>query len=81
MQLLWTTVRLLSHVFSLIHSVDESSFKEMRTWDQSKNSSCCLCVLCKLREMKGQGEFKIHQWWRASPQTFQLKKVIGQSCI
>ena len=30
-----------SKVFSLIHPVDEFSFKEMRTWGQSKISSCC----------------------------------------
>ena len=48
-----------SHIFSLIHSADESSFKEMKTWDQSKISSCCLCVWCKSREIKWQGESKI----------------------
>ena len=40
-----------SHVFSLIHPVDEFSFKEMRTWGQSKISSCCICVWCKSREI------------------------------
>ena len=44
-----------SHVFSLIHPVDEFSFKEMRTWSQSKISSCCLCVWCKSKEMWGRG--------------------------
>ena len=37
--------------FSLIHPVDEFSFKEMRTYGQSKISSCCLCVWCKSTEM------------------------------
>ena len=41
------------HVFSLTHplSLDEISFKEMRTWDQSKIWSCYLCVWCKSREL------------------------------
>ena len=33
-----------SHVFSLMHLVDEFSLKEMRTCGESKISSCCLCV-------------------------------------
>ena len=33
-----------SHVFCLIFQVDEFSFKEMRTWGQSKISSSCICV-------------------------------------
>ena len=35
-----------SHIFSLIHTLlfDEFSFKEMRTWGQSKTSSYCFCV-------------------------------------
>ena len=32
------------HIFSLIHPVDEFSFKEMRTWGQPMISSSCLCV-------------------------------------
>ena len=40
-----------SHVISLIHLVDEFSFKEMRTWGQSKISFCCLCVWSKSTEM------------------------------
>ena len=44
-----------SHAFSLIHPVNEFSFEEMRTWGQSKISSCCLCVWCKSREMGGRG--------------------------
>ena len=40
-----------SHVFSLIHPMDEVSFK---MWGQSKVSSCCLCVWCKSREMRGR---------------------------
>ena len=38
-----------SYFFSLIH-IDEFSFKKMRTWCQSKISSCCLCIWCKSRE-------------------------------
>ena len=46
-----------SHVFSLIHilPLDEFSFKKMRTWGQSKISSCCLCVWCKSRELGSRG--------------------------
>ena len=69
-----------SHVFILIHPVDEFSFKEMRTWGQSKISSCFLFVWCKSGEI-WDGGVQYHQRWRASPQTFQLQKVIGQSRI
>ena len=48
-----------SHVFSLIHPLDEFSFQEMRTWVQSKFSYCCLSVWCKSRELGGRGESKI----------------------
>ena len=69
----------INHVFTLIHPLDEFSFKEMRTWSQSKISSCCLCVQCKSRGIRrGGGQCNIHQWWRASPQTFQLQKIIGR---
>ena len=44
-----------SHVFSLVHRLDEFSFKKMRTWGQSKVSSCCLCVWCKSRELGDRG--------------------------
>ena len=46
-----------SHFFSLIHPLlsNEFSFKEMRTWCQSKISSCCLCLWCKSRELGGWG--------------------------
>ena len=44
-----------SHVFSLIQPVDEFSFKEMRTWGQSKISSCFLCVWCKSGEIWSRG--------------------------
>ena len=43
-----------SHVFSLIHPADELSCKEIRTWGQSKISSC-LFVKCKSRELEGRG--------------------------
>ena len=42
-----------SHVFSLIHPVDEFSFKEMRTWGQPMTSFCCLCVRFESRELGG----------------------------
>ena len=34
---------------------NEFSFKEMRTWSQSKTSSCCLYLWCKSRELGGRG--------------------------
>ena len=40
-----------SHVFSLMHPVDEFSLKEMRTWGQSKILSYCLCVWCESKEL------------------------------
>ena len=43
-----------SHVFSLIYPLDKFSFKEMRTWGQSKISSCCLCLRPKSRELGGR---------------------------
>ena len=43
-----------SHIFSLIHPLDKVTFKEMRTWSQSKISSRCLCVWCKSRELRGR---------------------------
>ena len=51
--LIWATI--IHTFFSLIHPVDELSFKEMRTWGQPKNSSCCLCVWCKSKELRGRG--------------------------
>ena len=44
-----------SHVFSLIHPVDEFSFKEMRTWGQSKILPCCFCVWYKSRKIGAGG--------------------------
>ena len=48
----WPTI----HTFLTLstYSLDEFSFKEMRTWGQSKISSCCLCVWCKSRELRGR---------------------------
>ena len=43
-----------SHIFSLIHPVDEFSLEEMRTWGQFKISSGCLCVLCESKELGGR---------------------------
>ena len=80
--LIWATI--IHTFFSLIHPVDEFSFKEMRMWGQPKTSSCCLCVWCKSKELQGREEVQDsqHQWWKASPQIFfQLWKVIGQSHI
>ena len=39
-----------SHVYRLIHPVDEFFFKQVRTWAQCKISSCRLCIWCKSRE-------------------------------
>ena len=44
-----------SHVFSLIYPKDEFSFKEMKTWGQSKISSYCFCVWCESEELGGRG--------------------------
>ena len=44
-----------SRFFSLIYSVDEFFLKEMRTWCQSKISSCCICVQCESKESGGRG--------------------------
>ena len=68
-----------SHVFSLTPRVYESFFKETRTWANSKISSCCLCVWCNSRELRGSRSPR-------SPTTmvesfFQQLKVIGQSHI
>ena len=51
--LIWATI--IHTFFSLIHPVDEFSFKEMRMWGQPKTSSCCLCVWCKSKELGGRG--------------------------
>ena len=51
--LIWATI--IHAFFSLIHPVDEFSFKEMRMWGQPKTSSCCLCVWCKSKELGGRG--------------------------
>ena len=55
--LIWATI--IHTFFSLIHLVDEFSFKEMSVWSQPKISSCCLFVWCKSKELKRQGEYKI----------------------
>ena len=39
----------------LADSTDEFSFKEMRMWGQPMISSCCLCVRCESRELRGRG--------------------------
>ena len=46
-----------SHVFSLIHPVNEFSLKEMRTWGQPMISSWCLCGRCYvwIKRIGGQG--------------------------
>ena len=52
--LIWATV--IHTFFSLIHPVDEFSFKEMSImWGQPKISSCCLCVWYKSKELRGRG--------------------------
>ena len=55
--LIWATI---IHVFfSLIHPLDEFSFKKMTMWSQPKISSCCLCVWYKSKELGGKGGYKI----------------------
>ena len=49
----WPTVH--SYAFSLINPLDEFSIKAMKTWGQSKISSCYFCVWCKLRESGSMG--------------------------
>ena len=51
--LIWATI--VHTFFSLIHPVDEFSFKEMRMWGQPEISSCYLCVWCKSKELGGRG--------------------------
>ena len=46
-------------VITLIHPEDELSFKEMRMWDQSEISSCCICSWCESREMEGKGSKRL----------------------
>ena len=43
-----------SHSFSLACSVDEFSFKEMRTWAPFKFTSYCICVWCESEELGGR---------------------------
>ena len=53
-RLIWATI--IHKLFSLIHAVDEFSFKVMSVmWGQPKISSCCLCVWCKSKELGGRG--------------------------
>ena len=52
--LIWETI--IHTFFSLIHPVDEFSFKEMSImWGQPKISSCCLYFWCKSKELRGKG--------------------------
>ena len=52
--LIWATI--IHMFFSLIHLVDEFSFKKISImWGQPKISSCCLCVWCKSKELGGRG--------------------------
>ena len=44
-----------SHVFSLIHPVDEFPFKEKRSRVQPIIISCCLCVTCVSRDLGVRG--------------------------
>ena len=43
-----------SHVFSLMHLVDEFILKKTRTWGQSKISFCCVRVWCEQKELRGR---------------------------
>ena len=51
--LIWATI--IHTFFSLFHPVDELSFKEMRMLGQPNNTSSCLCVWCKSKELGGRG--------------------------
>ena len=52
--LIWATI--IHTFFSLIHLVDEFSFKKISImWGQPKISSCCLCVWCESKELGGRG--------------------------
>ena len=42
-------------VMFLAESTHEFSFKEMRMWGQPIISSCCLCVRCESKELRGRG--------------------------
>ena len=42
------------HAFRLAYPVDEFSFNEIGTVGQSKFTSCCICVLCKLGGLGGR---------------------------
>ena len=48
-----------SQAFSLIYPMDEFSWKEMRTWDQSKILSYCFCVWCESRELGSRGSSRL----------------------
>ena len=45
-----------SHTFSLIHPVDEFSFKEVRTWKQYKVLSCCIVYIAHAKILGWGGE-------------------------
>ena len=62
-----------SHTFSLACSVDEFSFKEMRTWGQSKFTSYCICVWCE------SGEFGA-RWGSRFPCCNSSRGNLRQSC-
>ena len=57
-QLFWAAARLLVTRFSLACPVDEFSFKEMRTWGQSKFMSYYICVWCESGELAGRKSSK-----------------------
>ena len=41
----------ITHTFFAFYQADEFSFKEMRTWGQSKISPSCICVWCESGEL------------------------------
>ena len=53
-RLIWATI--IHKLFSLIHAVDEFSFKVMSVMcGQPKISSCCLCVWCESNKLGCRG--------------------------
>ena len=53
-----------SHLFYFVYQVDEFSFREMRTWSQSKISYSCICVWYESGEL---GRRRISRFPCATP--------------
>ena len=60
-----------SHVYSLIHLVNELPFKEMRTWVSARFHLAVFVYGVNQKNKKVEGvQDSQHQWWKASLQTF-----------